>query len=245
VKPLLKKWLLIVSSLLMIAITTSLGFWQLRRAAEKLQLQSVQGAQASKTMVTTSQLREASTVAPLLHQRVRLRGVWAGASTVYLDNRQMDNKVGFFVFTPLLLEGGGSVVVQRGWAPRNFTERTRLPPVQTPEGLVEIEGRIALPPSKLYELGTAATGTIRLNLDLEHYRKETGLPLMELSIMQTGAASQGLLRDWPAVNLGVAKHQGYAFQWFALAGLLLLLLLWFQLMQPYYQRRKKQNHSHS
>ena len=46
--------------------------------------------------------------------------------------------------------------------------------------------------------------------------------------LQRGSTLPNLRRDWPAVALGVEKHYGYAFQWFALAALILGLYLWFQ-----------------
>jgi surfeit locus 1 family protein len=146
----------------------------------------------------------------------------------------MQGHVGFFVLTPLLLQGSGAVLlVQRGWAPRNFEDRTRLPAVETPRGVVEVQGRIALSPGRLYELGTAGAGTIRQNLDLAHFKQETGMPLLAMSLQQTGTSSEGLLRDWPAVDLGVDKHYGYAFQWFGLAALFTLLYLWFQMVRRF------------
>lgn len=232
---------LLVGAVLTVALTMSLGFWQLRRAAEKIALQEAMDRQGAKTPVAATQLRQAADPVPLVHQRVHLRGNWVVASTVFLDNRQMDAKVGFFVLTPLVLEGGGAVLVQRGWVPRNFVNRTELPQVETPSGVVELEGRIALPPSKLFEPGTAAAGTIRQNLNLVQFRVETGLPLMAVTVLQSGAPSEGLRREWPAVNLGVDKHYGYAFQWFALAALVAALALWFQIIRPLYQRSHQPN----
>ena len=63
------------------------------------------------------------------------------------------------------------------------------------------------------------------------YRNETRLALADLSIIQAGAASEGLLRDWPEVASGVEKHYGYAFQWFGLAGLITVLYVWFQIVR--------------
>jgi surfeit locus 1 family protein len=57
-------------------------------------------------------------------------------------------------------------------------------------------------------------------------------------LMQTGPASEGLLREWPAVNLGVEKHYGYALQWFGIAAALALLYLWYQILKPHYLRTK-------
>ena len=53
-----------------------------------------------------------------------------------------------------------------------------------------------------------------------------------------GAASQGLLRDWPQINAGVQKHYGYAFQWFGLSVLVVLLYVWFQLVRRFYLPRR-------
>jgi surfeit locus 1 family protein len=50
--------------------------------------------------------------------------------------------------------------------------------------------------------------------------------------LQSDAPSDGLLRDWPAADLGLQKHYGYAFQWFALCALILGLYVWFQLVKP-------------
>ena len=146
----------------------------------------------------------------------------------------MDGRVGFLVLTPFVLEGEqAAIVVQRGWAPRGFEDRTLLPPIETPTGIVEIEGRMALPPSDLYALGGPMGGTIRQNLDLPQWRAETGLPLMPITLQQTGANQEGLVRDWPVVNMGVEKNFGYAAQWFGLAGLFVLLYLWFQVVRRF------------
>ena len=145
----------------------------------------------------------------------------------------MGGRTGFWVLTPLALQGSGQVIlVQRGWVPRDFAERSRLPVVSTPAGLVTVEGRIAPPPSKLYEFKGVDSGPIRQNLDLDAFRLETGLPLLQGLLLQTGAPGEGLLREWAAPNLGVEKHYGYAFQWFGLCSLVLILYVWFQLIVP-------------
>jgi surfeit locus 1 family protein len=96
-----------------------------------------------------------------------------------------------------------------------------------------VEGRIAPPPSRLYEFQGVESGRIRQNLDVPAYRAQTGLPLLEVSLLQTGAAGEGLLREWAAPNLGVDKHYGYAFQWFGLCALVFILYGWFQLVLPF------------
>jgi len=228
-----KFYFITVAALFFAGLAVSLGFWQLGRASQKEALQAQIQNQTGQTPLTGADLQAMMPLgSATLYRPVRLAGTWEPAHTVYLDNRQMKDKVGFFVLTPLRLQETGQVlVVQRGWVGRNFEVRTQIPHVETPPGLVWVEGTIAPPPSKLFELGTAANGPLRQNLDLAQFRQETGLPLADFAVRQTGAASDGLLRDWPAVALGVEKHYGYAFQWFALAVLIVGLYCWFQIIR--------------
>jgi surfeit locus 1 family protein len=112
-----------------------------------------------------------------------------------------------------------AILVQRGWLPRDFTDRSRVPAVDTPEGVVQVDGRLAPAPGKLFELGAAAGGPIRQNIDIADMSRETGLALLDLSVVQTSDATDGLQRNWPRITEGVHKHHGYAFQWFGLCAL--------------------------
>ena len=212
----------------------ALGFWQLDRAAQKEALQAAMQEQSGTTPLGNAEVLALAAQGRMqeggvLYHPVRLNGTWLPDQTLYLDNRQMDARVGFFVFTPLRLEPHGQVLmVQRGWVPRNFEQREQLPEVQTPVGPVAVDGDIALAPSKLYAPGAPGEGPIRQNLDLDEYRGQTGLPLEAFTVRESGPPSQGLRRQWPVINFGVEKHYGYAFQWFALALLIAGLYLWFQ-----------------
>lgn len=232
-------WVVTLAALLMAGLTFSLGQWQWRRAADKMALQAAIDAQNRLPALDNRALLATQDLAPVLHRQALLQGVWQEAHTVYLDNRPMGGKSGFWVVTPLALEGGRPwILVQRGWVPRDFNDRTRLPVVPTPTGLVSVAGRMAPPPSKLYEFAGETGGRIRQNLDVAAFGAEIGQPLMAVSLLQTGAASEGLLRDWPAPTVGVDKHYGYAFQWFGLCALVVGLYVWFQLISP---RRKKRH----
>lgn len=235
--------LIVLATVLGVAITCWLGFWQLRRAAEKevLQTQLIQrGELPALEGQTLSQLSDRPENRSGLFQRaVHLQGHWLADKTLFLDNRQMKGRVGFFVMTPLQLKDSKTVIlVQRGWAARHFTQRTELPAVVSPAGEVAITGRIALAPSKLYELGASEEGPIRQNLDLPALRQETGLALLDITVVQTGDPSEGLLREWPQPVAGVEKHYGYAFQWFGFSALITMLYVWFQIVRPYKLSKK-------
>ena len=236
----LKRWVMAAAALLAIAATAALGLWQWGRAQERLALHTAMEQRQTLPVLVNAEV-EARRGDPgfLLHRPVDLRGEWLPEHTVYLDNRQMDGKQGFYVMTPLRLEGGRSVVlVQRGWVPRNFQDRTKLPEIETPPGPVRVRGRLAPAPAKLYAFAPEEKGAIRQNLDLGLFRQETGLPLLPLSVQQLGPASEGLLRAWPQPASGAAKNYGYAFQWWALAALIAILYVWFQLVLPRRRRAR-------
>ncbi|WP_019430544.1 SURF1 family protein [Limnohabitans sp. Rim47] len=240
--PIWQRWLVLGMALLGMSVTFSLGLWQLGRAAEKTAFQDAKTQQADKVTLDGrtlgSALDDQAQRAGLIHRRMVLMGRWLPQHSVFLENRQMNAKPGFFVLTPLQIEGtNGVILVQRGWAQRSFNDRAALPAIQTPEGQVKVEGHLAPWPSRLYDFGGVEQGPIRQNLDLQAFRQETGLGLLEVSLLQSGPASEGLLREWPVVASGVEKHYGYAFQWFGLSGLIALLYVWFQIVQPRRQKR--------
>ncbi|MFG6487437.1 SURF1 family protein [Roseateles sp. BYS78W] len=229
-----RRWLLLAAALLGAALTARLGVWQLDRAAQKIALQTADEVEGARSPLSNTEL-----VGSPLHRRVVLRGVWVADRTVWLDNRPMDGRAGFYVVTPLRLAGrGDAILVERGWVPRDSADRTHLPPLVTPAGEVEVEGRLAATPSRLYELGTGAAGAIRQNLDPAAFAVESGLALLPLTVVQTAPAGvdDGLLRHWPAPDLGLQKHYGYAFQWFALCALIVGLYVWFQLLRPRFHK---------
>ncbi len=233
-------WVLTLAAVLTFGGTFSLGQWQLRRAAQKEAVQAMVESKDALAVLDNGALAAFENPGDGLYRRAVLQGVWQPGHTVYLDNRSMGGRTGFWVMTPLALEGSQRMIlVQRGWIPRDFTDRTRLPKVLTPAGVVTVEGRIAPPPAKLYEFKGADLGAIRQNLDISAFRHETGLALLDVSLVALGAPGDGLLREWAAPNLGVEKHYGYAFQWFGLSALVLGLYAWFQLILPLRRRYRR------
>jgi surfeit locus 1 family protein len=232
-------WLITGSALLAVVSTLALGRWQLSRAAQKEAVQASIDAQAARPVLAGPTWVAQPDLMSQLHRRVTLRGRWMAPHTVFLDNRQMNNKPGLYVVTPMQLEGNAAVVlVQRGWVARNFIDRTRVPSIETPAGIVEIEGLIAPPPAKLFEFGGPESGLIRQNLDGVRFGAELGRPLLPVSVRQSGVAQDGLLRDWPRVATGVETHYGYAFQWFALSALIAILYVWFQIVRRFITPRR-------
>jgi len=232
----LRSFIVLLAAVAGALATARLGFWQLDRAAQKTALHESLLARGALPALDAAQLaRTPERAAEQQHRRVVLAGRWLASHSVYLDNRQMNGRPGFFVVTPLQIAPDDVVLVQRGWVPRDSRERERLAAVDTPAGMVRIEGRIAPGLARLYEFDSAASGVIRQNLDLSAYARETGLALRPLAVVQldgAAAPADGLQRQWTPAVLDVSKHHGYAAQWFALSTLITGLYVWFQLIRP-------------
>lgn len=235
----------LVATLLGMAATGRLGVWQLSRAAQKEALQAQLDSRGTLPPLRVEDLPQDLAQAEAQHHRpVELQGTWKQNATVFLDNRQMNGRVGFFVLTPLLLGPREAVLVQRGWVPRDMQDRSRVPPIATPTGTVRLRGSIAPAPGRLYDFapGETAAGPIRQNLALADHARELGVALRPFTVVQAdepGAppSPDGLLRAWARPAADVHKHYGYAFQWFGLCALMAGLYVWFQLLRPRLQRR--------
>lgn len=250
-----------LAALLAFAVTSSLGVWQLRRAAQK--------QQAQETLVQRRALPpwgnadwpcHAQASALPTDRPVALRGRWWPAKTVYLDNRPMDGQSGFVVVTPFELVGGTActpavLLVQRGWLPRNASDRLALPPAPTPEGVQVLHGRVLNVLQRVYALApepapatTQAGPLVRQNAEPAFWLDWLGhTPLagavLEVDAVPSAASAPGsavalatlgpgLRRHWPEPSSGRERHLGYAAQWFGLAALVATLLVWFQLIRP-------------
>jgi surfeit locus 1 family protein len=236
-----QRWVVAIAALATALLTARLGLWQLDRAAQKQRLQEAQHSQRMLPPLTPPELaRDAAGAAAQVQRRAVVEGQWLTAQTVYLDNRPMNGRTGFYALTPLRLPDGSALLVQRGWWPRDMADRTRIAAPAPAAGVVHVQGHIALEPSRAYDLGGAGAGAIRQNLDLAAYARESGLPLRPFTLVQDDGAeavADGLLRQWPQPASDLPKHYGYAFQWFALCALDIGLYVWFQLIRP---RRSRQ-----
>jgi surfeit locus 1 family protein len=93
--------------------------------------------------------------------------------------------------------------------------------VQTPAGEVVVRGTATPFSERFLELSSkVAEGNIWQNMVLERYRQATRLTVQPIIVQQTEAIAgvdDGLIRDWPPVDLKRNTHLAYAVQWFALA----------------------------
>ena len=203
------------------ALTVSLGFWQLGRADYKQMLQQriTRLAQQPPVIVGAAGVE----LDEVLLRRVAVRGRFEPRHTIFLDNRVHRHQAGFHVVMPLNIAGSGKyVLVNRGWVAAG-PERMRVPQVKTPADEVAVRGLAVAPAERFIELSSkVAEGNIWQNLVLERYRQATRLDVQPFIVQQEDVLDDGLVREWPPVDLKRNTHLAYAVQWFALAAAILI-----------------------
>ncbi|MBZ2208868.1 SURF1 family protein [Massilia soli] len=219
-----------VATMLLVALGVSLGQWQDRRAAGKIAVQQQvdQAARAPALIVGGTPLEAAE----VQHRRVSATGEFVAAWPILLDNRPQEGKgPGFYLLMPMRLAGTDThVLVARGWLARPPGAAGLKPAIDTPSGPVTVTGVARSTMGKVMQLGSAppvVPGAILQNIEVAQFAQASGLTLQPFFIEQSDPAQPGeaLVRDWPAPSLGVEKHRGYAFQWYALAVMALLFFV--------------------
>jgi cytochrome oxidase assembly protein ShyY1 len=221
-----------VSALAVIAIGCGAGIWQIKRAETKIE--SAAKLLARQQMPILSANSGPWTLEEASDRRMIARGHYLPEASIWLDNRPRPvpaggqgatAQAGFVLMMPFRLEGGDEILwVNRGWAPRNNQSRELLPNIQTPGGIVSIEGLVFAHPGKVYALGAEDGAVdpnkprIAQNFDLVreaqlHHWKQAPFILR----LEESGLHDGLLREWAPLTTGVDRHYAYAFQWFALA----------------------------
>jgi cytochrome oxidase assembly protein ShyY1 len=208
-----------------VAAFVQLGRWQWHRAAEKEALDASFIAGAAQV----KDLGADGAAALPRYQRVRVAGQFDAAHQFLLDNLSHDGRAGVEVLTPLQLQDGRTLLVNRGWVAWESV-RSHLPESTLyATGPVVLTGRLDDLPVTGLSLGHAAPAKD------EKWPKLTSFPVMsELGdalgkpvesrqLLLDPAESDGYVRDWQVSGLGATRHIAYALQWWAFAALAVVL----------------------
>jgi surfeit locus 1 family protein len=203
----------------MMALTAVLGRWQLNRAHEKETLQRLYETRMSEQpLQLTGPVDDAER---LRYRSVSVAGEFISAQQIFIDNRDHNGSAGYHVMTPLkIAHTRDYVLVNRGWVARG-TAYPAPPAVTVPAGPVEVSGVAVVPSKRFLELSSATIqGQVWQNLKLDQLRERSGLALLPVVVLQRNDTGDGLARIVEHPDTGIAIHQGYAFQWFALCAAL-------------------------
>ena len=208
-----------------------LGFWQLERAQEKQALQLSYQSRISAAPVDLAQASRQRVRADRMHwRRCVLEGVYDPQPTYLLDNQVLRGVVGYQVYSRVALEGGASVLVDRGWVAAPET-RQQAPRVETVTEHVALTGVAGPAPVTGIRLAGDVAETLGGNLvrvqriDLAQIAAQNDWALLPY-IVRLDPGTAGALA-WNGYEPGFRKerHLGYAFQWFALAATVLVIYL--------------------
>jgi surfeit locus 1 family protein len=208
-----------------IVLFVGAGNWQRGRMQAKDALRADYDAAALLAPLDVATLPADAAWATLRFRPVQATGAFDAARQILIDNKVHAGRAGYDVVTPLKLADGRALLVVRGWIAQGAS-RADLPAAPPPAGPVTVRGRIALPTAAYVELAAAApAGPVWQNLDPARYAKATGLAVAPAVIEATGAADDGLVRDWQAPDFGSDRHRIYMVQWYAFAALAAVLWL--------------------
>lgn len=204
-----------VLTMILVVVLASLGRWQLERMREKQALFAAfaaGGAAVHLSMVPPGAARR--------YQRVAAIGQYDSTHQLLLDNMTHDGRAGFHVLTPLVIDAGRSVLVDRGWVPLGAT-REQLPEVAVAENERTVVGRLTDLPAAGIELAAAPPSGPWPRLvsypRMDELVKLLQLPLYPKLLLLDADQPDGFLRAWQPAAFPPERHLGYAITWFALA----------------------------
>jgi surfeit locus 1 family protein len=215
-----------VATLCALTVLLGLGTWQVQRLHWKEALIAQRQARGGAPAIALPAVLDDP--AALEYRRVALAGRFLHDQEMYLGNRMHRGRVGYAVMTPLLLDDGRQLLVERGWIPMD-----RRDPASRAEG--QVAGRVALE-AMLRVGGWKGRDFVRPDnqpaenfwfwVDPPAMAAQAGLerPVTEVyAVALAGNAPGGLPIPAEARVTLRNDHLGYALTWYALAVVLLII----------------------
>ena len=219
-------------ALVFFSLFISLGFWQLDRANYKRTLYSdFENRQSGQAIELGHGNAKLSDKEEIIWRHVNATGEFLEQYQILLDNQVEKGQAGYYVYTPFKLEQSEhAVLVNRGWLSTG-NDRTVSPEIIMTNGLVKIKGVAKeepktglllknMPPE---QMSNDVYRVQRLNID--EVAELTKTKLLPYIVRLEPESEHGYRRQWQLPGSGVSVHNGYAFQWFAFATVLLIIYL--------------------
>jgi surfeit locus 1 family protein len=216
-------------------ILVSLGVWQLRRLSEKEALIARAEARAQVAPRAAPARERWASLAPadydFLHVSARGRYVAGRDALIFMKPPEgKGREPGFMVVTPFALASGGTILVERGFAPASRADDA--PGRAPPSGDVEIVGVLRAPQTR--NLFTPADSPERLVWFTRDpasiaaaLRTADAAPFTFALEAPSSAGPNGFPRLVETTPEFINNHLSYALTWFSLAGALLVVFALF------------------
>jgi len=219
----------------MFAVLIALGTWQIQRLHGKEALIADMRLRAQAPPVALPD--PLGDPAALEFRRVRLRGRFLHHKEMYLAARTSQGRVGLHVLTPMVLDDGRAVLVDRGWVPpaRKAPETRAQGQVTGPVTLVGVVRRGGWRGSSMFRPDNQPGDNLWLWMDLPAMAAWAGLP-DAVSGVYVAAGPAAVPGGYPVggqtrVSLR-NDHLQYAITWYVLAAALLVIYVVHQSQPP-------------
>lgn len=221
-----RQWVILtLIALVMMPVMVELGFWQYHRHEERVAHNDRIAASLSAEPVAVTEL---TSVDGTVSDRERYRQVTANGSydtdhEVVVRRRTADDgkKIGYFVLTPLVLDNGSVLLVNRGWIPPG-NDPTSFPEVpQAPSGTVELTGRL-MPDETSQSSGIKDREGLPerqvMLMNSQERAKAMDRPILSgyvqlVETSPTPAEHQRAQQVAEPDHTGIGAHMAYAVQW--------------------------------
>jgi surfeit locus 1 family protein len=218
------RWQIVVLTLVSVVGLIRLGVWQQHRAVEKrnmIQTQQRQSAQVPIVWQPTEPL-------PVLYQPIEVTGRYL-PTTFLLDNQVEQHRFGYHVLSPLQLADRRIVLVDRGWIQGDVTRQSQ-PTVLVPTKTRRVVGEVYYPSQNPWNLGSITEkisgNTVVVEwISTEFFSQFLHKPVNPFIIRLKSGEPYGYLCNWRVVAMPATRHDAYAAQWFAMAGLVSILFI--------------------
>jgi surfeit locus 1 family protein len=229
VKPTLRGVLAAVAVLALAALFVRFGFWQLGRLEERrARNAAVVAASALPPLRLDAETfaRAEDDPGALAWRAAEAVGRFDHRGDQVLRGRSRDGRPGVLVASPLVLDGGGSLMVIRGWVPSPDAATVELAPLRTTEE-VRVRG-VLLPVPRQEDRGLPVparggdTTWRRLDLEVARARAPGRVLPVYLQQLPDGAVAEAPPHPEPLPELTEGNHLGYAIQWFSFAAIALV-----------------------
>jgi cytochrome oxidase assembly protein ShyY1 len=217
------RWLVgTIIAVLLIVLFVNLGFWQLRRLDEKRDRNAAIRERGAEPVEPVDRLVDARTgfddVGRLVYRRASARGRYDPDGEVRIRSRSLDGRPGEWVVTPLRLDDGTALAVNRGFVPLS----TDVP--APPSGEVEVTGllfasqhRQGIGPRDPTDGRLAELSRLDLARLQEQYQPDLFPMWLQLQRQDPPVDEDALPVLLPEPEQDEGPHLSYAVQWFLFA----------------------------
>ncbi len=209
-----------ISVAVLAVVFVRLGFWQLDRLDQRRSANAIGEQRLAATPVDLATLlAEANGEYDSIEYRpVLLRGTFDPSQEVLIRSQVELGQAGFHVITPMALEDGGAVLVNRGWVPLDMDR----PPVDAPPppGPVEVEGWVHTTQTRPPLGPEDPAGDLQVfnRVDVVRISEQVDLDLADVYVVETGERGNDLpLPPAKPEFTDEGPHLAYAIQWFGFA----------------------------